>query len=126
MLTFRSARSEDEDALYAISLATGDAGQDATPLYNDGRMVGHIYSVPYLYSLPRMRKASAVTSSARSIRPCMKSDWSGNGGRICAPSMPILGATSRHGTPTSAAPISFTTHAAPRPGSQIRSPPTYT
>ncbi|MGG2477876.1 GNAT family N-acetyltransferase, partial [Rhizobium sp. BR5] len=47
-----SARPEDEDALYAISLATGDAGEDATPLYRDGRMVGHIYSVPYLHLWP--------------------------------------------------------------------------
>ncbi|QCM04669.1 GNAT family N-acetyltransferase [Rhizobium oryzihabitans] len=52
MLTFRSARLEDEDALYAISLATGDAGEDATPLYRDGRMVGHIYSAPYLHLWP--------------------------------------------------------------------------
>lgn len=52
MLTFRSARPEDEDALYAISLATGDAGQDATPLYRDGRMVGQIYAAPYLHLWP--------------------------------------------------------------------------
>lgn len=52
MLTFRSARLEDQDSLYAISLKTGDSGEDATLLYGDGRMVGHIYSVPYLHLNP--------------------------------------------------------------------------
>ena len=52
MLIFRSARPEDEDALYAISLATGDSGQDATQLYRDGRLVGHIYAFRYLHLWP--------------------------------------------------------------------------
>lgn len=52
MLTYRSANPEDEDALYAISLATGDSGEDASSLYNDGRLIGHIYSAPYLHMNP--------------------------------------------------------------------------
>lgn len=44
----RPARPDDLDALYAISLATGDAGGDAAHLYRDGRLIGHIYSAPYL------------------------------------------------------------------------------
>ena len=37
----------DLDALYAISLATGDRGEDASALYADPRVMGHIYSAPY-------------------------------------------------------------------------------
>ncbi len=52
MLTFRKAVPEDEEALYAISLATGDAGKDASGLYSDPNIVGAIYSVPYLHLTP--------------------------------------------------------------------------
>lgn len=37
----------DLEACYAISLATGHAGGDASPLYRDPRMMGHIYIAPY-------------------------------------------------------------------------------
>jgi GNAT superfamily N-acetyltransferase len=43
----RFARASDLDAIYAISLATGLAGSDATHLYEDGKLMGHIYSAPY-------------------------------------------------------------------------------
>lgn len=48
MTSVRHVRADDLDAIYAISLATGDGGKDAAPLYRDGRMVGHIYSAPYV------------------------------------------------------------------------------
>lgn len=48
MLPLRKARREDLDQIYAISLATGDGGQDASHLYRDGRLIGHIYSAPYV------------------------------------------------------------------------------
>lgn len=47
MPTLRGFRPADLDQLYAISLATGDAGRDAWHLYIDGRLIGHIYSAPY-------------------------------------------------------------------------------
>jgi GNAT superfamily N-acetyltransferase len=47
VLTIRSFRPADIDSLYAISLATGDAGRDAWHLYIDGRLIGHIYCGPY-------------------------------------------------------------------------------
>lgn len=47
MMRIRSVGPEDLDSLYAISLATGDRGEDASALYRDGRMVGHVYSAPY-------------------------------------------------------------------------------
>lgn len=47
MVAIRSYRSDDLDALYDICLSTGAAGQDATALHNDGRLIGHIYAAPY-------------------------------------------------------------------------------
>lgn len=52
MLTFRKAVPQDEEALYAICLATGDAGKDASHLYADDKIVGNIYAVPYLHLCP--------------------------------------------------------------------------
>ncbi len=48
----RPYRPGDLDALYAISLATGDSGQDAGPLHTDPRLIGHIYSAPYAILSP--------------------------------------------------------------------------
>ena len=42
----------DLDALYAISLATADAGEDASRLYREGRLVGAIFSAPYAVLAP--------------------------------------------------------------------------
>lgn len=47
MATIRAYRSDDLDALYRICLETGDAGQDATALYRDPKLVGHVYAAPY-------------------------------------------------------------------------------
>lgn len=49
-MTFPSIRrfeTKDLDACYAISLATGLAGRDASHLYRNPRMMGHIYIAPY-------------------------------------------------------------------------------
>ena len=50
--TIRAYQARDLDALYAISLATGLAGGDASALYRDARMMGHIYSAPYAVLSP--------------------------------------------------------------------------
>jgi GNAT superfamily N-acetyltransferase len=47
MLILRPYEPGDADALYAISLATADAGADASHLYHDKHLVGSIYSAPY-------------------------------------------------------------------------------
>ncbi|MBI1330832.1 MAG: GNAT family N-acetyltransferase [Alphaproteobacteria bacterium] len=47
MATVRPYRPEDEDALYRICLETGLAGADATHLYRDPRVIGHVYAGPY-------------------------------------------------------------------------------
>jgi GNAT superfamily N-acetyltransferase len=52
MVNLRAFREGDLDALYAISLATGLAGGDASHLHGDGRLIGHIYSAPYALLRP--------------------------------------------------------------------------
>ena len=47
MVELRPYRADDLEALYEICLLTGDAGQDASPLHNDRKAVGHIYAAPY-------------------------------------------------------------------------------
>jgi GNAT superfamily N-acetyltransferase len=54
VLEIRPFRSADLEALYAISLATGHEGRDASHLYADGRLMGHIYSAPYALLEPRL------------------------------------------------------------------------
>lgn len=44
----RPAEIRDLEAVYAICLKTGDAGRDATGLYSDPRLIGHIYAGPYV------------------------------------------------------------------------------
>jgi hypothetical protein len=48
----RACHARDLDDLYAISVATGLAGGDASALYRDARMMGHIYSAPYAVLSP--------------------------------------------------------------------------
>jgi len=52
MITLRAAEADDLDRFYAISLATGHHGADASHLYDDPKMMGHIYSAPYLRLAP--------------------------------------------------------------------------
>ena len=46
-MKFRGVKAADNDALCAISLATGFAGKDASHLYRDRTLIGQIYSAPY-------------------------------------------------------------------------------
>jgi GNAT superfamily N-acetyltransferase len=52
MVNVRPLQPCDIDALYAISLATGLAGGDASSLYGDQKLIGHIYSAPYAVLQP--------------------------------------------------------------------------
>ena len=47
MVEIRPYRASDLDKLYDICLATGDAGADATRLYRDPKLLGHVYAGPY-------------------------------------------------------------------------------
>lgn len=44
----RPYRPDDLDAVYSICLRTGDAGADATGLYHDASLIGHVYAGPYV------------------------------------------------------------------------------
>jgi ribosomal protein S18 acetylase RimI-like enzyme len=52
MARIRSCRSDDLDSLYRICLATGDSGADASALYRDPKILGHVYAGPYLALAP--------------------------------------------------------------------------
>ncbi|MUZ74908.1 GNAT family N-acetyltransferase [Agrobacterium vitis] len=54
MAIIRAARPDDLTALYAVSLATGFEGGDASHLYNDPDMIGHIYVAPYAVLEPEL------------------------------------------------------------------------
>lgn len=54
MASIRPVRSEDVGALYAISLATGLEGGDAAHLYDDPKLLGHIYAAPYAELEPQL------------------------------------------------------------------------
>ncbi len=48
MTDIRLATNDDLDAVYGICLQSADQGHDASHLYDDPKMVGHIYAAPYL------------------------------------------------------------------------------
>jgi GNAT superfamily N-acetyltransferase len=50
----RQFRSADLNALYAISLATGHEGGDASHLHEDAKLMGHVYSAPYALLEPSL------------------------------------------------------------------------
>ncbi len=52
MITFRPARKNDAAAFYDISHRTGNDGADASELYSNRKLMGDIYSVPYLAYAP--------------------------------------------------------------------------
>ena len=52
MVELRPLQDRDLDSLYAISLATGHVGGDASAFYADSRMMGHVYSAPYAKLCP--------------------------------------------------------------------------
>jgi GNAT superfamily N-acetyltransferase len=54
VLAIRTFRSADLEPLYDISLATGHEGGDASHLYEDRKLIGHIYSAPYALLEPRL------------------------------------------------------------------------
>ena len=47
MAQIRGFRPDDLDDLYRICLATGDAGADASDLYRDPKLIGHVYAGGY-------------------------------------------------------------------------------
>ncbi|MGE5150975.1 MAG: N-acetyltransferase family protein [Rhodospirillaceae bacterium] len=54
MTRIRPFAPADLEACYAISLATGFEGGDASHLYRDPKLMGHIYVAPYALLEPRL------------------------------------------------------------------------
>jgi len=52
MAEIRAFRPKDLDGLYSICLVTGAGGEDATALYRDPKLLGHIYAAPYALLSP--------------------------------------------------------------------------
>ncbi|MEM7737568.1 MAG: GNAT family N-acetyltransferase [Deinococcota bacterium] len=50
----RAYQSADFEAVYEICLKTGDAGNDATALYDDPNILGHLYVGPYVTLSPEL------------------------------------------------------------------------
>ncbi len=48
----RPYHPSDLYSLYQICLRTGDSGQDATALYRDPELLGHLYAAPYAVAEP--------------------------------------------------------------------------
>lgn len=69
MINIRRAKSSDGDALYRISLETGHHGGNASQLYTDPQMMGHIYSAPYLNYEPDL--AFVVTQDDNVVGFCV-------------------------------------------------------
>jgi ribosomal protein S18 acetylase RimI-like enzyme len=53
-MRIRQFQAGDREAIYAVSLATGFRGGDASHLYDDGSLIGHIYSAPYAHLEPEL------------------------------------------------------------------------
>lgn len=53
MVEIRAFRPADLDELYRICLETGVGGDDASALYRDPKLVGHVYAAPYAHLSPR-------------------------------------------------------------------------
>ena len=53
MAEIRVFRPADLDDLYSICLATGAGDDDASALYRDPKLVGHVYAAPYAHLSPR-------------------------------------------------------------------------
>lgn len=52
--TVRLYEPRDLDAVYRVCLETGDSGDDATHMHNDPKLLGHIYTGPYVTYEPTL------------------------------------------------------------------------
>jgi ribosomal protein S18 acetylase RimI-like enzyme len=50
----RPYRDNDLDDLYQICLQTGDHGEDATSMFDDPRILGHVFAAPYAMFEPSL------------------------------------------------------------------------
>lgn len=84
-MIIRQANLSDLEALYRVSLQTGHLGNDATHLYTDPKLMGHIYSAPYLLFEPDLALVIEVdnqvagfcvgTANTSSFAARLEADW---------------------------------------------------
>ena len=94
----RPAAERDLDALYAIALATADAGADASRLYTDPKLIGHVHMAPYVVLQPdwcfvaedENGVAGYVVGTPDTLGILPKG-WRRNGGPRCGVAIPIRG-----------------------------------
>jgi ribosomal protein S18 acetylase RimI-like enzyme len=53
-VTIRSYQAGDLDALYQVCLQTGRNGGDATPIFRDHKLLGHVHAAPYALFEPSL------------------------------------------------------------------------
>jgi ribosomal protein S18 acetylase RimI-like enzyme len=53
MAEIRAVQPDDLGELYRICLATGAGGDDASALYQDSKLLGHVYAAPYAMFSPQ-------------------------------------------------------------------------
>jgi ribosomal protein S18 acetylase RimI-like enzyme len=59
MATIRAATLQDLPGTYRVCLLTGDAGQDATRLYRNPELLGHVFVGPYVVGQPDLASVVA-------------------------------------------------------------------
>ena len=83
MVEIRAFRPADLEELYRICLATGAGGDDASALYRDPRLVGHVYAAPYAVLSPLTVFVAATRplprKSAEAQQMTTVNTWGGNG-----------------------------------------------
>jgi ribosomal protein S18 acetylase RimI-like enzyme len=59
MATIRAATLQDLPGTYRVCLLTGDAGRDATQLFRNPELLGHVYVGPYVVGQPGLASVVA-------------------------------------------------------------------
>jgi ribosomal protein S18 acetylase RimI-like enzyme len=54
MRLIRAASTRDLPGMYRVCLLTGDSGRDASAIYRNGDLLGHVYVGPYLVGQPEL------------------------------------------------------------------------
>jgi hypothetical protein len=91
----RTYRPSDLGALYQICLLTGDDGHDATSLYHDPTLLGHVFAAPYGLFEPALAFVAEDTAGVggyilgaldtQDLQERLERTW----WPACAPAMPI-------------------------------------
>ena len=84
-VAIRLAEPGDLDALYEICLLTGDAGEDASAVFTDRRLLGHLFVAPYAVLEPELAVVAVDgegvagyvvgTADTRAFEAALEADW---------------------------------------------------